>query len=77
MVRRHAALAEASEVLYGERWQSDLARALGISDPRQLREWMSGTRRIPPGVWAGISALSCPGQLESCLLYTSDAADEL
>lgn len=44
------------EALYGERWQSDLARALGIND-RRVRQWLTGDRPIPPGVWTDISKL--------------------
>lgn len=44
------------EALYGSRWQSDLARALGVGD-RRVREWVAGDRRIPPGVWADIASL--------------------
>lgn len=52
-----AALAAAGEALFGDRWQTDLARELGISDARRVREWMSGERRIPTGVWADLRAL--------------------
>ncbi|MEQ7870764.1 hypothetical protein V6R97_08930 [Chromohalobacter salexigens] len=50
-------LEAAGEVLYGERWQSDLARALGISDPRRIRAFMHGERSIPPGIWDDIAQL--------------------
>ncbi len=33
------------ERLYGARWQSALARALGVSD-RTVRRWLAGDRRI-------------------------------
>lgn len=46
----------AGEVLYGDRWQSALARDVGVGD-RRVREWIAGDRRIPPGVWADIAAL--------------------
>lgn len=49
-------LARAGRLLYGDRWQSDIARALDVND-RQVRAWMAGERRIPPGVWADIAAL--------------------
>lgn len=42
--------------LYGDRWQSDLARALNVGD-RRVREWIAGDRKIPPGIWADIAGL--------------------
>ncbi|KAB7765454.1 hypothetical protein CEK68_11870 [Xanthomonas sp. LMG 12461] len=42
--------------LYGDRWQSDLARALEIND-RRVRAWLQGERSIPDGIWTDISAL--------------------
>lgn len=38
-------LRAAGEALYGEQWQSDMARALGIA-PRRIREWIE--RDAPP-----------------------------
>ena len=35
-----ALLSRVGEVLYGDRWQTQLARALGVTD-RQLRRWVS------------------------------------
>lgn len=49
-------LERAGKLLYGDRWQSDLARAVGVGD-RRVREWMSEDRRPPAGVWAEIAAL--------------------
>jgi len=49
-------LAKAGTLLYGERWQSDLARGLNVGD-RRVREWVAGDRKIPPGIWADIAAL--------------------
>ncbi len=50
-------LCRAGEALYGARWQSDLSRALGLSDPSRLRQWLSGARPIPVGVWADVCTL--------------------
>ena len=50
-------LIAAGRALYGDRWQTDLAAALGISDARRVREWLSGARRIPPGIWSDIILL--------------------
>ncbi len=49
-------LARCGIALYGERWQSDLARALGVSD-RSVRAWVAGTRSIPEGVWGEVRGL--------------------
>jgi hypothetical protein len=46
-VSRH--LRDAGEALYGPRWQSDLARDLGVAG-RTMRRWLAGADDIPPGV---------------------------
>jgi len=43
--------------LYGARWQTDLARDLGLSDGRRVRQWLSGDRSVPAGVWRDIDKL--------------------
>lgn len=43
------------EALYGEQWQSQLARALDVSD-RSVRYWLAG-RPIPDGVWRDLQIL--------------------
>ena len=45
-----ALLTEAGKALYGPRWQSELARALGISD-RTMRRWIAEPDNVPPGVY--------------------------
>jgi hypothetical protein len=52
-----AELRRAGEALYGPRWQCELARALGVSSPARLREWLSGARSIPLGVRGDLVAL--------------------
>ncbi len=42
-------LKDAGEALYGPRWQSELARDLGISD-RHMRRLASGTADLKPGM---------------------------
>jgi len=42
-------LADCGRALYGERWQSELARALGYSY-RTMRYWLSGRSPIPSTV---------------------------
>lgn len=39
-------LEKAGKLLYGEHWQSELARNLNI-DSRRIRHYMAGTRPIP------------------------------
>lgn len=51
-----ATLAKAGAALYGPRWQSELARSLGVSD-RTMRRWLSGEHEIPAGVWGDCCAL--------------------
>jgi len=50
-------LVETGEALYGPRWQSDLARDLGVSD-RTVRRWAAGTHDMPPGVCADLLRLA-------------------
>ena len=50
-------LQEAGRALYGDRWQTDLTRELGLKDARRIRQWMSEDRPIPAGVWAQIAQL--------------------
>jgi len=50
-------LKKSGQALYGERWQTDLSRDLGLSDGRRIRQWLSGDRPIPDGVWRDLAAL--------------------
>lgn len=50
-------LSAAGHALYGERWQTDLARDLGLGDARRIRQWLAGERPIPPGVWGDVAGL--------------------
>ena len=52
----------AGEALYGSRWQTDLSRALGLSDAARLRQWLSLARPVPPGVWNDILAIMAAHQ---------------
>ncbi len=49
-------LRETGEALYGPRWQSDLARGLGVSD-RTMRRWAADADDLPPGVIADLARL--------------------
>ena len=48
-------LRAAGEALYGEQWQSPLARVLGV-DSRRVRHWLEGDRPIPAGIRAELVA---------------------
>ena len=52
-----AGLKQAGEALFGEQWKSPLARALGVSGSRQMRQWMAGERLIPPDIWPELRRL--------------------
>ncbi len=47
---------EAGEALYGSRWQSDMARALDVSD-RTVRRWAAGSHDVSPGAWVDLRML--------------------
>jgi predicted transcriptional regulator len=49
-------LIEVGEALYGPRWQSEIARALGVSD-RTVRRWVQGQNAVPKGVYADLNTL--------------------
>lgn len=51
-----ALLREAGRALYGERWQTDLARDLKVSD-RTVRRWDAETHAMPAGLWADLRTL--------------------
>lgn len=50
-------LVEAGEALYGPRWQTDLARDLGVSD-RTVRRWAAGTQEMPQGAYTDLLRLT-------------------
>ena len=52
-----AELRKVGEALFGNRWQTDLARALGLSSPRRVRQWLAGDRSIPVGIWDDLCTL--------------------
>lgn len=43
-------LARAGRILFGERWQTDMAAALKLGDSARIRQFMSGYRSIPDGI---------------------------
>lgn len=42
-------LRDTGKALYGTRWQTDLARDLGVAD-RTVRRWVAGVDDLPAGV---------------------------
>lgn len=42
-------LTECGAALYGDRWQSELARDLDVTD-RTVRRWLAGDQPVPSGV---------------------------
>jgi transposase-like protein len=46
-------LVECGEALYGPRWQSELARDLGVAD-RTVRRWVAGTSDVPAGLYVDL-----------------------
>ena len=44
------------EALYGPRWQTELHRAIGVSD-RTVRRWAAGTNDVPSGVYVDLLSL--------------------
>jgi hypothetical protein len=49
-------LAAAGEALFGERWQSALARELDVAD-RTVRRWAAGDSPIPDGLASDLYSL--------------------
>jgi hypothetical protein len=62
-------LKRAGKVLFGDRWQSDLARALDVND-RRIRAWATSEGKIPPMIWAQIAGLLRKNSKESADLLT-------
>lgn len=46
-------LVECGEALYGQQWQSALARDLGVND-RTVRRWVAGATPVPSGVYVDL-----------------------
>nr|WP_088258638.1 adhesin [Fimbriiglobus ruber] len=49
-------LRKAGETLFGQKWQTALARVLPVN-PRTVRRWLSGDRKIHPAIAARIKSL--------------------
>lgn len=49
-------LVACGRALYGDRWQSPLARDLGVAD-RTMRRWVAGSYPVPDGIAADLFKL--------------------
>lgn len=49
-------LQRCGEALFGSRWQTDLAAALGVND-RTVRRWASGAQDMPRGAYSDLHRL--------------------
>jgi len=54
---RKPLLIDCGKALYGPRWQSELARDLGVSD-RTVRRWVAGTYEVPAGLYLDLLRLT-------------------
>lgn len=63
-------LVATGQLLYGDRWQSDLAIALDLPDSRRIRHWMSGDRPIPDSIVEDCTRLLVDRKaaIDACLL---------
>lgn len=50
-------LVECGEAMYGQQWQSALARDLGVAD-RTVRRWVAGTSEVPAGLYVDLLRLT-------------------
>lgn len=66
------ALCKAGSALYGERWQTDLARDLDLSDGRRVRQWLTGDRPLPRDI-----AIRLANLLHNRVHDISDALEQL
>lgn len=46
-------IADIGQALWGTQWQTDMAKALDVSD-RTVRRWVAGTTPIPRGIYADL-----------------------
>lgn len=47
---------KSGEVLFGPRWQTDLAKALDV-ESRRVRQWIAGDRKLPNTIYGDIIRL--------------------
>ena len=59
-----AELVKIGSLLYGPRWQTELAKRLGMADSRIVRYWLARDRHIPVYIWKEIFDLVKERQAE-------------
>lgn len=64
-----AELVAAGELVFGSRWRTPLAKALGLSD-RVIRYYQSGERRISPPIAARVRSLADIGPVGTVIRAT-------
>jgi len=71
-------LATAGRALYGDRWQTSLARDLHVSD-RTMRRWLAGEFAIPAAVAAELRAvlIGRSNAIGSIVRYTVNPRDQV
>ena len=50
-------LTRCGRALWGQRWQGEMAKALGIAE-RAVRHWLAGERDVPAGVWHDLAEMA-------------------
>ncbi len=63
-------ISRVGRALYGERWQTPLARELGVAD-RTVRRWVSGEDMPKPGVFADLAAIVAEHGAELATLHAA------
>lgn len=66
----HAYLRLVGEALYGEQWQSSLARDLEVSF-RTMTRWAHNKHPIPPNVWIELAVI-CKQRVTALTLHFRD-----
>lgn len=67
-------LAAIGRQLYGDRWQTAMAQALGVAD-RTVRRWAAG-QAVPPAVADRLVALAVPAAVREALALVDRLAAE-
>ena len=52
-----AELEKCGSLLYGDRWQTEMAKNLGFANSRIIRYWLTRERHIPSYIWKKLVGL--------------------
>jgi transcriptional regulator with XRE-family HTH domain len=74
LASQRAALEKIGPSLFGSAWQSDLARALGVTD-RTVRRWFAGEHVMSRETWEEVAKLA--GRRSSYLAATVTLAESI